>query len=611
MVAKSLVVLTLVFFVFLTLVPSISLATQCGNLKVKVVECDCGNPISDAKVCVEAINVDPCGYTNSNGEILFQNLVVGDYSVQASKDGYDSNSAIARVECFQTTEITICLNKIKVCSPGEIRNRGCICPTQVTYEKCKDDGSGWETIIENCPEGYVCESGYCVRSRDGWYDTGETRCNLYGASCGYGTKEMKQEYRDYTCFGSTCTYVVTQVRWVAIGSCSVPCTTTTTTVSQERDGWYDTGREKCEMNGFECGLGRKMKEQEYRDYTCFGVTCTYQITAKRWIEAGTCYQGCPTGYSCINGYCRALFDCNNLDGWYRTGEERCVSAFECGIAEKQIKEEYRDYYSIVSTPTSPSDCSFVIKDVRWNTIGNCYLTCPNNYYCTNGLCVLAQKNCEVKIWVKEEDTNLPIANANVCFSGKCYLTDSNGLVSFYVNVGSYDLQINKEGYVSKSITITCQTFGNPIYQTVALQRIKACFDCNLLDGWYYTTEAYCEVKGLECGKGILLRKEEYRDYYGTCVDSPLQCKNYKVISYRWIDDGICEKGCSVGICEEGVCKKSVKLKEMKIFPTYLEYEHPKKEEAKIDLVALVILIASLLLFILISKRRVRRLEEDC
>jgi len=608
MVVKSLIASVIVFFILLILAPSISFATQYGNLKVKVVDCSSNNAISNAKVCIEEIT-DPCGYTNSNGEVLFQNLVVGTYSIQVSKDGYNSNSATTRVECSKTTEITICLTKIKVCNPGEIRNRRCVCPAQFGYERCKEDGSGWETVIENCPSGYVCNNGYCVLNKDGWYDTGETRCNLGGASCGYGTKEMKQEYRKYTCFGVTCTYVVTQVRWIAIGSCNVPCPTTTIIAIQEKDGWYDTGKEKCEMNGFECGFGTKMKEQEYRDYTCFGSICTYQITAKRWIEAGICYQSCPSGYSCISGYCKALFNCDTLDGWYRTGEERCISAFACGTGEKQIKEEYRDYYSIVSNPTSPPDCSFVVRDVRWTTIGNCYLSCLKGYYCDNGFCKPVQKECNVKIWVKEENTNLPIMNVNVCFNGKCYLTHSNGLVSFYVSIGSYNVQISKEGYITKSITITCPDCENPVYQTVTLKKIKTCFDCNLLDGWYYTTESYCELRGLECGKGILLRKEEHRDYYETCVDSLSQCKNYKVIAYRWVDEGICEKKCSIGVCEEGLCKQSVKLEEIKSSSTYQEYEHPKQEEVEINLIALILIFIIFLLSIFLFTKK-RRAEKE-
>jgi len=583
---------------------------QYGWLKVRVTDCSSYNPISGAKVCVQRVSSDPCSYTNSNGEVSFY-LTVGSYLVQASKDGYNSKTTIATVKSGQTTEVNICLDKTKVCNPGEIVNRRCACPTQVAYEKCKADGSGWETIVEDCPSGYVCDNGYCVLNKDGWYDTGETRCNLNGNLCGYGTKEMKQEYRKYTCFGSTCTYVVTQTRWIAIDSCFVTCPTTTTTIPvQEKDGWYDTGKEKCEMNGLECGYGTKMKEQEYRDYTCFGVTCTYVVTARRWIAVGTCYQNCPGGYSCISGYCKPIFDCNSLDGWYSTGEEKCSSVFECGIAEKQVKEEYRDYYPIVSNPTSSSDCFFLIKDVRWRTIGSCYLSCPNGYYCDSGFCKLIPKSCEVKIWVKEENTNLPIVNANVCLNNKCYLTDSNGFASFYVNIGSYSLKISKDGYETKLITIACEDCGNPIYQTVTIKKIKTYFDCNILDGWYYTNESYCDMGGFECGKGLIMKKQEYRDYYGL-ADSSLQCTNYKVVAYRWVDDGYCQKNCSSGTCEEGFCKQTIKFQDVQLAPTYQEYEHPKPEENRIDFwILLFCLIALLLILLLFSKKR-RSKQEDC
>jgi len=142
-----------------------------------------------------------------------------------------------RLAVVEQQRLVFCLRKIKVCNPREIRNRRRVSPSQIMYEKCDSDGSGWDTVLENCPSDHSCENGYCVLNKDGWYDTSETRCNLNGVSCGYGIKEVKQEYRDYT---------------------------------------------------------------------CFGVTCTYRIVARRWVEAGSCYRACQSGYFCVNGYCKLL-----------------------------------------------------------------------------------------------------------------------------------------------------------------------------------------------------------------------------------------------------------------------------------------------------------------
>jgi len=685
MVVKSIFALVLTFYIALILISSLSLAIQYGNLRVRVVECSCNNPISDARVCVQSIETDPCKNTDSNGEVLFENLVVGTYSIQVSKDGYNPNSTVESVKCGRTVEVVICLNKIKVCNPGEIVNRRCACSTQVAYERCKTDGSGWETVIENCRSGYVCSNGYCVESKDGWYDTWETRCNLEGRSCGYGTKEMKQEYRDYTCIGVTCSYVVTQARWVpidscyvpcsttkvttiptqekdgwydtsqtrcnlhgnpcgygtkemkqeyrdytcigvtcsyvvtqtrwvAIGECNVPCqTTTTTTPVQEKDGWYDTGNEKCDIDNFECGEGVRMKEQEYRDYTCIGVTCSYVVTARRWVIVGSCSKSCPSGKTCVNGYCKSIFDCNSLDGWYNTQEEKCSIELECGSGIKLIKEEYRDYYPIASPPLDSSGCAFEIKDVRWRSIGSCYVSCPNGYYCEGGICrqVKLASRCEVRIFVKDKETNLPIENAKVCYDGVCYLTGSNGVALFYVDVGTYNLHVSKIGYVSKSLIINCLDCGNPIFQTVTLEKVKTCFDCNSLDGWYYTTESYCDTAGLECGRGIRLRKEEFRDYSGSCVDSSLQCKDYKVVAYRWVEDGYCYKNCSIGYCEEGLCKREEKtIETIELKQGYQEYEHPKAKEFEIDWLVLLMFLLLLILFTSLILERKKK-SKDC
>ncbi|MGC9059232.1 MAG: carboxypeptidase-like regulatory domain-containing protein, partial [Candidatus Aenigmatarchaeota archaeon] len=522
--------------------------TQYGTLKVKVVDCFSKLPIENAKVYVS--KDDPIiNYTDYNGYATF-NLEVGRYRIDVSKDGYYSSSATADIKCSQTTEIEICLNKIQVCFPGEIKNRRCVCPTQVAYEICKADGSGWETKIENCLSGYICDNGYCILNKD---------------------------------------------------------------------GWYDTGNEKCEISS-ECGYGTKMKEQEYRKYTCFGVTCTYTVIERRWISIGTCYKDCPSGYICENGKCvqEVIFDCNSLDGWYTTNEEKCEVAFECGEGIRKVKKEYRDYYPIVEKPKSTSDCSFIVTSIDWFSIGSCFKDCPSGYYCLNGFCkpislAFAPQKCNVMIYVKEKENNFPIENAKVCVQNSCYYTDYSGLASFTVYQGSYTVSISKDGYETQIFNIECQACGNDIVRTVFLNPIKICFNCNLLDGWYYTTESYCEMKGVECGNGIRLRKEEFRDYSNVCVSSKEDCKDYKVLGYRWVEDGLCFRDCGSGYkCEEGFCKKTFVEKEEKfvaidmlengtVIPKQTELmsvtikTYPRKEDILTFSLLLIFILAFLLL----------------
>ena len=240
------------------------------------------------------------------------------------------------------------------------------------------------------------------------------------------------------------------------------------------DGWYNTTQIRCNLYGNYCGYGTKEMKQEYRDYTCIGSTCTYVVTARRWVVAGSCYKGCLQGKTCVNGYCKPIFDCNLLDGWYDTQEEKCQIELECGAGTKLVKEEYRDYYPIVYDPLNSSGCAFTVKNIRWKSVGSCYASCPSGYYCDVGICrqIKSTQWCGVRVFVKDKQTSLPIENAKVCYDSICYTTDSNGISIFYVNVGTYNLHISKGGYASKSLVVNCNKYENLISRTVTLEKIK-------------------------------------------------------------------------------------------------------------------------------------------
>ncbi|MEM5834653.1 MAG: PEGA domain-containing protein [Candidatus Aenigmatarchaeota archaeon] len=109
------------------------------------------------------------------GSHFLKEVSVGAHKILAKKSGYNSDAKIVSCSCNETKKVEILLAPTQVCVPGEIRNRYCACPTQVAYERCKNDGSGFETVIENCASGYTCEEGYCVKTCEEGY-TNEYRC---------------------------------------------------------------------------------------------------------------------------------------------------------------------------------------------------------------------------------------------------------------------------------------------------------------------------------------------------------------------------------------------------------------------------------------------------
>jgi hypothetical protein len=137
-------------------------------------------------------------------------VLIGTHTVSASKPGYSSASKAISCSCGETKIVELVLAPTQVCNPGEIRNRQCACSTQVSYEKCKSDGSGWDLIIENCPSDYSCEDGRCVPVQacdPGYLD--EYRCydnwkqrEYLNSDC--STSWVFYEYCSYGCSGGEC-----------------------------------------------------------------------------------------------------------------------------------------------------------------------------------------------------------------------------------------------------------------------------------------------------------------------------------------------------------------------------------------------------------------------
>jgi len=197
--------------------------------------------------------------------------------------------------------------------------------------KCKDHTS-WrgDQLVENCND------------KDGWYNKG----NSY--SCCDGDKKctcQDQEYRDYYCFETSCTYKVTDTRTKK----------TNCKDCNDYNGWYDTGKTKwVTTKEYACKYDQKeQKEQQYRDYYCSGGSCTYKITKTQWIDTGnTRTVNKEDGTDC------------GSDGWFDTGETKWVENANPCYEKEQKEQEYRDYYC------SGGSCTYEVKNTRWIDTGN-------------------------------------------------------------------------------------------------------------------------------------------------------------------------------------------------------------------------------------------------
>ena len=161
-----------------------------------------------------------------------------------------------------------------------------------------------------------CTSCTNCNNSDGWVDV----IGFYRPYCD-GDKvcrDQKQEYRDYSCWGGSCSYSVTDTRISkSCTECSsgkvcseicfnkivtnicVDCLGTDTSCGcfdcvdcNKLDGWVNVG--KPYGSDFIPGGGFYFnQEQEYRDYYCSGASCGYRVTETRtqrtWIKSSPLY----------------------------------------------------------------------------------------------------------------------------------------------------------------------------------------------------------------------------------------------------------------------------------------------------------------------------------
>jgi hypothetical protein len=364
----------------------------------------------------------------------------------------------------------------------------------VAYEKCKSDGSGWETIIENCPSGYVCSNGYCVLEKDGWYDTGRERCNLYGLECGSGTKEKEQEYRDYTCFGVTCTYVVKEKRWVEIGSCYQDC-----------------------ASGYTCQAGHCVKVTTLPSCTP-GYLDEYRCLGN-WVQRKYQYSDCSTSwinweycdYGCSSGSCISLPVC----------EEGYLDNFRC--LDNWVQREYRY-----------SDCS--TSWINWEycsygcSAGSCL---PNTDFHNIQLTVTTPANVSVGDTIT---ATLRIINSGsvgeyVNFNAYVCSTDS---YCYAMNCDGYDPRVYVPAYSTYTSICTAKAEepGNYI--------IKVSYNINEQTGEVYSRVFPVEKKG-KC-------KAEFWNEFKCSGNWKLQLYRYSDCTTAWVYVEYCPAGCQDGRC---------------------------------------------------------------
>ncbi|MEM5853306.1 MAG: PEGA domain-containing protein [Candidatus Aenigmatarchaeota archaeon] len=538
----------------------------CWKAKVEVLEqveqyCHLDIYVKDDRGIPLEANIYVDGNYVAYSSHVLKQVSVGTHVVSASKEGYSTDTRTITCSCSEVKRVELVLTRIKVCNPGEIRNRYCACSTQVAYEKCRTDGSGWELIIENCPPGYVCNNGYCIMEKDGWYDTGRERCNMNGYECGIGTREKEQEYRDYTCFGATCTYVVKDRRWVAIGSCYQGC-----------------------APGYTCDSGVCVKistcvPQFLDDYRCYG----------NWLQRKYLYNDCSTEwvnwkyceYGCYNGAC--------LPGC----EEGYLNNFRC--YGNWLQREYRY-----------SDCS-----VEWINWKYC------EYGCVDGSCSTG-KPCSIWASVSSQFNYIvgDVVKATV-------------EITNYGDLGGY---VNLDAYLCKTdpYCIPMKCSENSVYVPGKTTSSLSCWATVREPGNYRVKVYYsgCDKSATIYSETFSVREKAERcvakflDEFKCSGNWKLQLYQYSDCSKSWVHVEYCGFGCKDGACITTTTSTTITTTSTTTTSITLPQEKEiitgkfVLSDAHVALIILLAFLCSFLLFMFLTDFKFKRKKpewfgEDC
>jgi hypothetical protein len=228
--------------------------------------------IDGSLVDTESVNMHYGSTTvNFDSSIQTSSLGTGSHTIKVTASVYCDPDGGQRTESFYISDC-----RPRVCTPGETRNRYCACSTQVAYERCKADGSGWDTVIENCPSGQKCDSGYCAfvpACTEKYLD--EYRCSdnwkqkkYQNSDC--STTWVFYEYCSYGCSGGEC----------------LPPPPTPTCTPKYLDNFRCSGDwRQREYIYSDCSTG--WIDWEYCSGYCSGGVCYYEEACRITVDVST------------------------------------------------------------------------------------------------------------------------------------------------------------------------------------------------------------------------------------------------------------------------------------------------------------------------------------
>jgi len=174
--------------------------------------------------------------------------------------------------------------------PGTSSSCGCTsCTNCGSCAYCS--GTSCSNYCSGTDTSCGCTSCTNCNTLDNWYNKGSTYpcCDLTDPDTICTCQD--QEYRNYYCSGTSCTYSITNTQTVKSG-CS-DCT---------GDGWYDKGSSYACCDLTDPDTICTCQDQEERNYYCSGGSCTYSLTGNTQTVRSGC-NNCGYCKTCSSGSC--------------------------------------------------------------------------------------------------------------------------------------------------------------------------------------------------------------------------------------------------------------------------------------------------------------------
>jgi hypothetical protein len=368
--------------------------------------CDSGDPCCESDGCsVKSNGTQPTGYTDTyscSGETGCAGgcaVQLTDYYCNGSSTSAQSSTSGTGTTCYECQEW----------------DGGSGCDDCSSGTSCTSDGDSCTEDV--CSSGSCTNNDYCSGSdsdcgcstctncdnSDGWYNDGGTYACCSGSTAYSACQD--QEYRDYRCSGSSCTYSVTSTQTNYGGtsnSCNdgISCTTDTCSSgscsNEISSGWCLIGGSACYSDGTdnpsnsceECvAAGDQGNWTDKSNGTSCGTSscatdaccgdgenwCNYpSTTCTRTCSSGTC-GSCST----TTGVCAPSESCDQSCGATCDGASDCSATSQCSGTIYQTRS---------NSCTSGCDCNYG----SWSnatcatSVSNCSAECDGDSDCSAG-----------------------------------------------------------------------------------------------------------------------------------------------------------------------------------------------------------------------------------